>query len=164
MQITRYSSQGLYRADFRIVLDYSEICSTYIRSLFHPPLVDNEGKDLKGQALINALATAKLTLQFNLQSGDRFHNSGLVDNRKLFVKNGIALGEKYVLRLKLSGASVDESHLKGFVAFYDSGHHVLRHIGIVGKELLGVLWQTVATITEGWVVVVGANTRVKTNA
>lgn len=106
-------------SNFESTTGWDKEGSTYIRSLFHPPLVDNEGKDLKGQALINALATAKLTLQFNLQSGDRFHNSGLVDNRKLFVKNGIALGEKYVLRLKLSGASVDESHLKGFVAFYD---------------------------------------------
>lgn len=106
-------------SNFESTTGWDKEGSSYVRSLFHPPLVDSDGNDLKGQDLINALATSKLTLQFDLQSGERFHNSGLVDNRKLFVKNGIASDERYVLRIKLSKDSTAISHLKGFVAFYD---------------------------------------------
>ena len=48
--------------------------------------------------------------------------------------------------------------LTGLVALHNSGHHVLRYIGIVGKQLLGVLRQTITTIAKGWVVVMCAVT------
>ena len=47
------------------------------------------------------------------------------------------------------------------VALYDSRHHVLRHFGIVGKELLRIFRKTVAAITERGVVVVRADARIK---
>jgi len=54
--------------------------------------------------------------------------------------------------------------LAGAVGLDDGGHHVLRHGGVVRQELLGVLGQAVAAITEGGVVIVGANTGVQTDA
>ena len=54
--------------------------------------------------------------------------------------------------------------LTGAVALDDGGHHILRHVGIVGQELFGVLWQAVAAIAEARVVIVGADTGIKTDA
>ena len=70
---------------------------------------------LTGQELIAQLNSSKLTLQANLKAGERIHNSGLLDNRKFFVKNGIAKDEQYVLRITYNAAGA----LKGFIAFYD---------------------------------------------
>ena len=70
---------------------------------------------LTGQELITQLNSSKLTLQANLKAGERIHNSGLLDNRKFFVKNGIAKDEQYVLRIKYNATGA----LKGFIAFYD---------------------------------------------
>ena len=50
------------------------------------------------------------------------------------------------------------------VALDDGGHHILRHVLVVGEELLGVLGEAVATITEAGVVVVGADSRIQTDA
>ena len=50
------------------------------------------------------------------------------------------------------------------VALDDGGHHVLRHVGVVGQELLGVLGQAVAAVAEARVVVVGADARVEADA
>ena len=54
--------------------------------------------------------------------------------------------------------------LAGAVALDDGGHHVLRHIGIVGQQLFGVLGQAIATIAERWIVIVRADSRIKTDA
>ena len=47
------------------------------------------------------------------------------------------------------------------VALHDGAHHVLRHVGVVGQQLLGVLGEAVAAVTERGVVVVGADARVQ---
>ena len=52
--------------------------------------------------------------------------------------------------------------LTGTVALYDCLYQVLRNIGIVCQELLGILWQAITTIAEAWVVVMGADSWVKT--
>ena len=54
--------------------------------------------------------------------------------------------------------------LTGTVALYDCLNQVLRNIGIIRQELLGILWQTITTIAEAWVVVMGADSWVKTYA
>ena len=54
--------------------------------------------------------------------------------------------------------------LTGAIALDNGGHHVLGHIGIVGQKLLGVLGEAVAAIAKTWVVVVGADTGVETDA
>ena len=54
--------------------------------------------------------------------------------------------------------------LTGTVALYDCLYQVLRNIGIVCQELLGILWQAITTIAEAWVVVMGADSWVKTYA
>ena len=54
--------------------------------------------------------------------------------------------------------------LAGAVALYNGTHHVLGHILIVGQELLGVLGQAIASITEARVVIMGADAGIETNA
>ena len=48
------------------------------------------------------------------------------------------------------------------VAFNNCRHHILRHLGIVGKKLLGILRQAVASVAERGIVVVRTNTGIKT--
>ena len=57
---------------------------------------------------------------------------------------------------------VSDKVLAGAVALDNGGHHILGHIGIVGKELFGVLGQTVAAIAKRGVVIVGTDTGVET--
>lgn len=59
---------------------------------------------------------------------------------------------------------VGDEVLPGAVALDDGGHHLLRHIGIVGEKLLGVLGKTVASVAEGGVIVVGTDARVEAYA
>ena len=54
--------------------------------------------------------------------------------------------------------------LAGAVTLYDGGHHILRHILVVGKELLGVLGQAVSTVTEARGVLVCTDTGVEADA
>ena len=41
----------------------------------------------------------------------------------------------------------------GAVALNDGGHHVLRHVLVVGEQLFGVLGEAVAAVTEGGVII-----------
>ena len=54
--------------------------------------------------------------------------------------------------------------LTGAVTLNDGGHHVLRNVLVVGKELLGILGKTVATVAEGGVIIMVANAWIETNA
>ena len=54
--------------------------------------------------------------------------------------------------------------LTGTIALYDCLNQVLRNIGIVCKELLGILWQAITTIAEAWVIVMGTDSWVETYA
>ena len=54
--------------------------------------------------------------------------------------------------------------LAGAVALHDSLDEILRHVGVVCQKLLRVLWQAVAAVAEGRVVVVGADAWVETYA
>ena len=62
----------------------------------------------------------------------------------------------------LAQHGVGDVVLAGLVRLNNGGHHILRNVSIVGKQLLGVLRQTVAAVAEGRVVVVGADAWVKT--
>ena len=50
------------------------------------------------------------------------------------------------------------------VTFNNSLNQIFGHVGIVGKQLLGVLGQTVATIAEAGIVVMAADARVEAYA
>ena len=55
------------------------------------------------------------------------------------------------------------SAIKSFLTvldFYNCFYHRLRHIFIVGKQLLGVLRQTVSAVSETGVVIVVADARI----
>ena len=54
--------------------------------------------------------------------------------------------------------------LAGAVALHDGAHHVLRNVGIVGKQLLRVLWKAVAAVAERWVIIMCADARVEAYA
>ena len=59
--------------------------------------------------------------------------------------------------------AVGDEVLTSSVALDNSFNQVLRHIGIVCQQLLGVLGQAVAAVTEGRIIVVTANTRIEAN-
>ncbi len=50
------------------------------------------------------------------------------------------------------------------VGLDDGVDDVLRHVAVVGEELLGILGQAGATVAEAGVVVVGAYARIKADA
>ena len=54
--------------------------------------------------------------------------------------------------------------LSGAIALHDSRHHVLGYILIVCQQLLGVFRKAVAAIAKRRIVVVGADTRIETDA
>ena len=60
--------------------------------------------------------------------------------------------------------AVGDEVLAGAVALDDGLDEVLRHVGIVGQQLLGVLGQAVAAVAETGVVVVAADARVEAHA
>ena len=60
--------------------------------------------------------------------------------------------------------SIGDVVLARAVALHDGGHHVLRHVLVVGQQLLGVLGQAVAAVAEARVVVVRADARVEADA
>ena len=76
---------------------------------------------------------------------------------------GIPLAAGFVIA-SLAKDLVGNEVLTGAVALDNGGHHVLGHVGIVGQELLGVLGQAVAAIAKRWVIVMGADAGVETNA
>ena len=64
----------------------------------------------------------------------------------------------------LAQHSVGDVVLACAVALYDCLDEVLWYVGVVGKQLLRVLRQTVAAVAERWVVIVGADAWVETYA
>ena len=58
---------------------------------------------------------------------------------------------------------VGDEILAGAVALYDGLDQILGHVGIVGQQLLGILRQTVAAISERWIIVEGADARVQSH-
>ena len=80
---------------------------------------------------------------------------------------GVALHRKPVDADGLRVARDDRIHdkvLAGGVALNDGFDQVLRHILVVGQQLLGVFGQAVAAVAEAGVVVVGADARVHAHA
>ena len=76
-------------------------------------------------------------------------------------------------RLLLAGVDAVPHHLQhlvgdevlaGAVGLDDGLDQVLRHVLVVGQQLLGVLGQAVAAVAEGGVVVVAADARLEAHA
>ena len=59
---------------------------------------------------------------------------------------------------------VGDEILAGTVGVHDGLNQVLRHVLVVGQQLLGVLGQAVAAVAEGRIVVVGADAGIQTYA
>ena len=59
---------------------------------------------------------------------------------------------------------VGDEVLAGAVGVHDCLDEVLRHVLIVGEQLLGVLGQAIATVTEAWIVVMRTDSGLKTYA
>ena len=60
--------------------------------------------------------------------------------------------------------AVGNKVLARLVALDNGGNHVLRHIGVIRQQLLGVLRQAVSAVAERRVVVMAADARVETHA
>ena len=59
--------------------------------------------------------------------------------------------------------AVGNKVLAGLVALDNGGNHVLRHIGVVRQQLLGVFRQAVSTVAKGRIVIMSTNTRIQAN-
>ena len=68
-----------------------------------------------------------------------------------------------VIRIALQDP-VGHETFAGFIRFDNSPDEVLRNIIIVGEQLLRILGQAVASVPEGGIVVVVANTRIEAHA
>ena len=60
--------------------------------------------------------------------------------------------------------SVGDMILACAVAFHNGGDHILRHVGIIRQQLLGVLGQAIAAVAEGGIVIKIADTGIQTHA
>ena len=85
------------------------------------------------------------------------------DSHSFFPSAVIAVFGIAVIRGHLQDAVGDEV-LAGAVALDDGMNQILRHILIIGEELLGVLGQAVAAIAEGRVVVIVADAGIQADA
>lgn len=83
------------------------------------------------------------------------------DNALLFLRFPLA-GSGIIARFPqyLVGNEI----LTGTVALDNGGHHILGHIGIIGKQLLGIFGQAITAIAETGIVIMGTDTRVKAYA
>ncbi|EJW96940.1 hypothetical protein EVA_14952 [gut metagenome] len=59
---------------------------------------------------------------------------------------------------------VSDEVFSGTVRLNYSRHHILGYILIVRQKLLGILWQTVATISKAWVIVMCSYSWIETYA
>ena len=95
----------------------------------------------------------------------RLHREPIdADDALLLIRGIIVATVVVVVVARLLQHLVGDEVLARAVALHDGRHHVLRHVGIVGQQLLGVLRQTVAAVAEARVVVVRADTRVEADA
>ena len=70
----------------------------------------------------------------------------------------------FVIISSLSQHGISDIVLAGTVTLHNRLNQVLWHISIVSQELLGILRQAIAAVTEARVVVVSTDTRIKTYA
>ena len=96
---------------------------------------------------------------------------GVALHRQTIDADGDGLARTVILVLRtvvvpagLAQHGVGDVVLARAVALDDGGHHVLRHVLVVGEQLFGVLGQAVAAVAERGVVVVGADAGVEADA
>lgn len=56
--------------------------------------------------------------------------------------------------------TIRDKILAGTIGFHDGLNQVLRHIRIIGQELLRILRQTIAAVAKAWIIVMAADTRI----
>ena len=126
----------------------------------------------KGRLVDNHLSTLCLdTLHYTLYGtlaeivGVALHRESINTDGALFLIGCIisATVAIVVIACRLEH-TVGNEVLAGTVALHDGFDEVFWHIGIVGKKLLGVFWETVTTIAKGRVVVVRTDTWVKSHS
>ncbi len=60
--------------------------------------------------------------------------------------------------------TVGDEILAGTVGVDDGLNQIFRHIPVVGQQLLRILWQAIAAIAEGRIVVMGSDSRIEADA
>ena len=50
------------------------------------------------------------------------------------------------------------------VRLHNGRHHILRNICIIRQQLFRILWQTISTITERWIIIMRTDPRVQTHS
>ena len=115
-------------------------------------LVDHHGHALRLHALHDALDGARAEVV-----GVGLHRQA-VDAHDRLLLAGIDAVPHHLQHL------VGDEVLAGAVGLDDGLDQVLRHVPVVGQQLLGVLGQAVAAVSEARVVVVAADARLKAHA
>ena len=115
-------------------------------------LVDHHGHALGLHALHDALDGARAEVV-----GVRLHRQA-VDAHDRLLLAGVHTVPHHLQHL------VGDEVLAGAVGIHDGLDQVLRHVPVVGQQLLGVLGQAVAAVAEAGVVVVAADSRLQAHA
>ena len=129
------------------------------------------GTIFKGWLVNNDIGTLGLDALHDALDGALAEVVGVALHREAIDTDGDRLLAAIVLVISavsvptgLAKDLVGNKVLTGAIALDNGGHHVLGHVGISGQELFGVLGEAVAAIAKTWVVVVGADTGVETDA
>ena len=128
-------------------------------AVFEGGLVNDDLRALGLHALHNALNRALAEVV-----GVALHRQAVHADDAFARLLAVLVVARIVVPACLAQHGVGDVVLARAVALDDGGHHVLRHVGVVGQELLGVLGQAVAAVAEGGVVVVRADARVEADA
>ena len=128
-------------------------------TIFQSRLINNDSCTLGLDALHNALNRALAEVIAVALHGQTVHADGY--RLLLLLIVFIVLIVSIVTR-QLQDTISDEFFTSS-VALDNSFDQVLRHIGVVSQQLLGIFGQAVSAVTEGRIIVVAANTRIKAN-
>ena len=129
-------------------------------AVFEGRFVDDDGGAFRLYPLHDALYAALTEVV-----GVSFHCQAVHTNCTLvFWRVTVGVGRRVVVPSGHSEHLVGDEVLACAVAFDDGAHHVLGYVGVVGQELLGVLWQAVSSVAERRIVVVVAYARVESYA
>ena len=129
-------------------------------TIFQCRLVDNHLCTLCLDSLHDALDSRLaevITVTLHRQAINSYHTV-------VFLTCIITIGIGIAVITSLSEHGIGNIVFSCTVTLNNCFYQVLRNIGIVCQKLLGILWQSITTIAETWVIVMGSNTWIKTYA
>ena len=95
-----------------------------------------------------------------------FHGQAVYTDDYVFLLTLFIAGVSFVVAISAGDFqhAVCDKVLSGAICLNDRFDKVFRHVLVVGEQLLGIFWQTVAAVAEGRIVVVIADARIEADA